>query len=744
MTIPAPIDHVETGQSRLLSQWQDKPNMSGLVKSIMQSVQEVEDTIHQIIDNMNIFDATGEQLDVIGTLIGLERNGMDDDSYRAELFKQISINRSDGTTEIIISLMEAATQTTNSDFWEHYPASIFFLIRGGYFAKLKEILEAISQAGVRSLLMFDEGDCFVPSEHLYKLDLLIDEFLDAFEVADGSVEPTELWTDPATLTGTGWVDNGSGSYTHSGAVSGEVRDSAGLLIENKLYNISLTATTAAGGWDLTGAAYDSVSFSVAAQDGIPVAVFFKPDGTKMYTLGGTNDDAFQYTLSTPWDVSSASYDGVSFSFNAQSLAVTKIFFKPDGTKMYMVAATPDTVFQYTLATPWDLSTASYDSVSFSVFAQDSSAISIFFKDDGSKMYMMGTATRAVYQYTLATPWDIATASYDSVSFSVAAQDLTPNGMFFKPDGMKFFVAGSVSDSVHQYSLAVAWDLSTASSDGVSLSITAQETSINSVFFKPDGLKMYIIGATSDAVHQYSVSGGSLGTFDVQAGGTPTNGFNSLTNLGAGVHSIVLAAEDVATINAIRIISDSPGVTVHSISVREATVDLLAINFLVTQGLPTNNAYLPEIQEVVDSTNLWSDPAALGTGWADNGGGSYTHTASTAGELVSSQDLLEPNTLYSVEFVLTKSSSTGFVHFVAGGENSMTFPPASPRKNVLSFIDLNMVNPETKTFIFNVRTEESIEVNAFRIFANRNRTVSNIKIKKAQVINPLCDIVEFTG
>ena len=64
----------------------------------------------------------------------------------------------------------------------------------------------------------------------------------------------------------------------------------------------------------------------------------------------------------------------------------------------------------------DLANASYDSVSFSVAGQDSVPFGLSFNNDGSKMYMVGTITDTVFQYTLSTGFDLSTASYDSVSF----------------------------------------------------------------------------------------------------------------------------------------------------------------------------------------------------------------------------------------------------------------------------------------------------------------------------------------
>ena len=153
-----------------------------------------------------------------------------------------------------------------------------------------------------------------------------------------------------------------------------------------------------------------------------------------------------------WDLSTASYDSVSFSVAGQETAPSGLFFKNDGTKMYVIGLQTDTIYQYTLSTAWDLSTASYDSVSFSVAGQDTGPQDLFIRPNGSRMYIVGTSSDTIYQYTLSTAWDLSTASYDSVSFSVAGQETAPNSLFFKPDGTKMFVVGFDTDNVYQYSL----------------------------------------------------------------------------------------------------------------------------------------------------------------------------------------------------------------------------------------------------------------------------------------------------
>jgi len=264
-------------------------------------------------------------------------------------------------------------------------------------------------------------------------------------------------------------------------------------------------------FNLSVASYDNISFSVNSQDLVPMDVRFKSDGTKMYVLGRGNDRVYQYSLSTAFDISTASYDSVSFYVGSQDANPYAFEFKPDGSKFYMVGNSNDTVYQYSLSTAWDMSTASYDSVSFSVSSQDTAPYGVTFNDDGTKMYILGLINDSVFQYTLSTAYDLSTASYDSVSFSFTSQDNAPLGFVFNNDGTKAFMSGNTGDSVYQYTLSTAYDISTLSYDSVSFSVS-QETNPQGITFNNDGSKMYILGSTSDTVYQYtSGAGGSYPT-----------------------------------------------------------------------------------------------------------------------------------------------------------------------------------------------------------------------------------------
>lgn len=270
---------------------------------------------------------------------------------------------------------------------------------------------------------------------------------------------------------------------------------------------SAGAGPAPSGWtdpDLTNASYDSVSFGVAGQDTAPSSVVFKPDGTKMYVAGSTTDNIYQYSLSSAWDVSTASYDSVSFSVASQA-GQPYISFGDDGARIYVSDNTSDAIYQYSLSAAWDISSASYDSVSFSVSSQDTVPQGIFIKSNGTKLYLVGFGNDSVFQYSLSTAWDLSSISYDSVSFSFLSQETQGRSVFLSPNGTKMFIVGTDSDTVYQYTLSTPWDVSSASYDSVSFSVSGQETVPLWLTFKADGSKMYVVGSGSDTIYQYSTA-----------------------------------------------------------------------------------------------------------------------------------------------------------------------------------------------------------------------------------------------
>lgn len=259
---------------------------------------------------------------------------------------------------------------------------------------------------------------------------------------------------------------------------------------------------------ITSAVYNNLSaFSLGQQEGVPNGIAFKPDGTSMYIVGSGTDRVYQYDLTTPWDITTASNTSFSFSVGAQDTAPAALAFKPDGSKMYMLGATGDDLNQYSLSNAWNVSSATFDSVTL-VFSGgtvlETAPSGIAFKDDGTKLYVTGSTRDNVYQYSLSNPWGIDSATYDSIFYSFAAQDTGPTGIAFTDNGSKLYMSGGTGDDINEYNLSESWNVASASYSGVTFKPTLKTTALgfSDVAISSDGSLVYVLESGRRAVFAF--------------------------------------------------------------------------------------------------------------------------------------------------------------------------------------------------------------------------------------------------
>jgi hypothetical protein len=268
---------------------------------------------------------------------------------------------------------------------------------------------------------------------------------------------------------------------------------------------TLTASAGIDGWIYSG---KNILVNDQETGTSQYGVHFSLDGLNMYIVGAGTDTIYQYTLSTAWDVSTASYASKSFAIGTQATSSSAIRSSVDGLIFYVLDDTTDSIYQYTLTTAWDISTATYSTKSVSVAAQDTAPHGLDFSSDGSNMYIVGQTTDSIYQYTLTTAWDISTATYSSKSFAIVNYESTAGGISFNTDGTKLYFVGSSSDSIHECRLTTPWDLSTTIyvdeviifASGVYGAETARDLYISS-----DNNVCYVLDATNARVFQWSIN-----------------------------------------------------------------------------------------------------------------------------------------------------------------------------------------------------------------------------------------------
>lgn len=219
-------------------------------------------------------------------------------------------------------------------------------------------------------------------------------------------------------------------------------------------------------WWTLGTAYDlrtatfSGKFDVSSQAAVPTGVAIKSDGTQIYVLDNTTDDVFAYDLSTAYDINTATYSGDSFSCTTQATDPRGLFFKPDGTEMYIGDIAGATIEQYTLSTGWDVTSATTTN-SEDVSGQTNSPRGVTFNSDGTVMVIMGqsgTYSLSLLQYTLSSAYDISTATFDT-DLNISDQTGEGRGIDFAPgDNNKLYFVSTDIDGIMQIDLTTASDI----------------------------------------------------------------------------------------------------------------------------------------------------------------------------------------------------------------------------------------------------------------------------------------------
>ena len=200
--------------------------------------------------------------------------------------------------------------------------------------------------------------------------------------------------------------------------------------------------------------------------------------------------------------------------------------------MYICDRTNTQLDEWTLSTAWDLSTASY-TTNANIATNTSNPMGIFWKPDGTKFYLADSSNARIVQYNVNSgyTWSISQWSHHG-NFSISGQEGTIHDVEFTSDGTKMLIVGRVSDRVHQYTLSTAWDVTTASYDSVYLDLSSQMTQPNGMHLKADDLSKLYIVASGSVKKAYQYSTGASQSFT-----QPTSQYHvAVTNSGGQIDS----------------------------------------------------------------------------------------------------------------------------------------------------------------------------------------------------------------
>ena len=158
------LDHVQQAKDRLLEQYKGKAGVEGLISAWAGGIQALEDLFNDLADE-DVDSATGQQLDLFGEVVGLDRvAGQTDEDYRFEIKIKVVQNFIKGTPEEIIAAVGHYLGVDLFDYVEVYPAQVDIFsideldpfVAEKFYFKIKSFLPAGVALGNFGFAPYDE------------------------------------------------------------------------------------------------------------------------------------------------------------------------------------------------------------------------------------------------------------------------------------------------------------------------------------------------------------------------------------------------------------------------------------------------------------------------------------------------------------------------------------------------------------------------------------------------------------
>lgn len=256
-----------------------------------------------------------------------------------------------------------------------------------------------------------------------------------------------------------------GSYINQSSISIGNQVDGMFLRENglDLYTSSISDIGSAAGterikqyslstaWDVT-----TVSFirelNVSADFSYCTGIEFKPDGTRMFVVGGIGASykLVSYNLSTPWDISTATKLHERFVPSPGGVRIS-----PDGlTLFFLFASSSGELNQYNLTTAWNITTyadilSPQKQLNLELLTGETINLGFSFSSNGLKLFTTAQSNSKIYEIALTSAYDFGEVTLIN-DFYVGSQLDNPSDIFLKPDNTKFVVCGGSSDKLFEY------------------------------------------------------------------------------------------------------------------------------------------------------------------------------------------------------------------------------------------------------------------------------------------------------
>ena len=266
--------------------------------------------------------------------------------------------------------------------------------------------------------------------------------------------------------------------------------------------MQMGAAGAGGPTGLASASYDNISGlfgggQISSAEGFS----FSPSGTQLLLMSATSSQMVEFTLSTGFNLASASYVRTKF-FNSQTVTGRGITFNGTGTQLIIADQGPDELDLYSISPTYSINSFSFSGLKLDVSSQTTSANGVTFNNDGTKLYVCGLSN-AVYTYNVSVPYLVNYGVYSStfnptdVSYAFTVR--------FNSDGTFCYVIDGILNRIVEFVLSTPFDLSSAVHNFTLTSTSFGISSIRDVAFNSDFTKMFVLGRTNCTIYQFSIT-----------------------------------------------------------------------------------------------------------------------------------------------------------------------------------------------------------------------------------------------
>jgi hypothetical protein len=160
MSLSPITDHVARRLARLATIYRNSESHKGVLSALTKQVQAIEDAAFGLLVLRSLNDAAAAQLDEVGRILGVEREGRTDDALRLRLRAQILINNRSGEVDtllLIVRLLTPALASVSLD--EFFPASAVGHVDGVAITdgpEIARLLRLAKAAGVNVQLTYQD------------------------------------------------------------------------------------------------------------------------------------------------------------------------------------------------------------------------------------------------------------------------------------------------------------------------------------------------------------------------------------------------------------------------------------------------------------------------------------------------------------------------------------------------------------------------------------------------------------